>query len=82
MNIRKLLNTIIAQLPDSQLHGLGTITLLVTLGLLGYYEHVGNAEAAQDVLLTLLGLILPAPFRSRNDAALPVDAEAEAEKSE
>jgi hypothetical protein len=82
MNVRKILSTIIAQLPDTQLHGLGTITLLATLGLLGYYEYVGNAESAQAVLLTLLGLILPAPFRSRNDAALPVDAENEAEKSE
>lgn len=79
--MKQLLPILLRQLPKAEIHGLGAAILAATLALLGYYEYVGNEANADKVLAVLLGLILPAAFRSRNtedsaDAAAPTDTAA------
>lgn len=64
----KILDIIRKQLPSDKLHGLGAAGMLFAIGLLGYYEYVGDKHSAETVLIALLGLLFPAPFRSTNDA--------------
>lgn len=72
--MKNLISTLLAQLPSSKLHALGSTALVVALGLLGYYEYVGDAENAKYVLVAVLGLLVPAPLHSRNPAEDAQDA--------
>ena len=56
---------LITQLPSRDLHELGVLAVVITLGLFAWFTYTGdvaNAERARDALFLLL---LPAPFRPR-----------------
>jgi len=70
-----LLTTLRRQLPKAEMHGFGTLLALGLFAALGYYEHVGDHATAQKILIALLAIIAPAPFRSQNASDAPADEE-------
>lgn len=63
-----LITTLKRQLPTAKIHELGSAALVIVLGLLAYFEYVGDDASAEKALIALLAMLIPAPVRSNNNA--------------